>query len=288
MRTVLQISPRFQIIDNKTTAYEAFKKLFESLERFFWIFDFLLTQSDKMFKVKEPSPHQFIALGYLAWVCGQIRGILILFNESLISQAQQLIRALWEAKVNLLYLAQNPEARVPIFNKKIAEELEKLRREADRGNPVLPSSLKGLPPLSDITKSKQELWDDKIVERAKQVNLEDEYLTIYRIYSWPGHAGAPAIRGYVSVNDKNISYDPNESVDEIPGNLVISIMFAFQILTELNNVLNILNPIEIEETTMEPLLTIHEYAKEKSEFINEKLPDLFKKFLQQQTQSPII
>ncbi len=245
MNEELTIRPSFEIVENKTWAYEKYKPYFKFLEALFWTKDAILTKLDKeQFKVDEYSQHQIVVLCHIVWLGGQIRGILLLLNEALNSQAAQLMRSLWEAKINLLYIAKMPEERSREFMKKSNEDLESLRKEAIRQHSeeppakrFLPYELTKLPEILPSEKVDHQIWNDKLFERAKDLELTFEYRSIYKTLCQPVHVSSSALTNYMNLYSQNPSFDPNEPPENIPGKLLIASMLTLQILCELNRVL---------------------------------------------------
>lgn len=222
---------------------------FKFLEKLYWIIDALLTiLNNKQHNPKKISPQKYIAIDHLVWLCGQIRGIVILLNEAFALQAQQLIRSIWEAKINLIYISLQPAERSWGFYRNFAYELELLKLEAQKKNPWLPKEFKDLPlPANPNSNTKAE-WKKKLFQRIKAIKdsrkrigkrLEQEYMSIYKKYSWPVHVTSNLLASYRQLGPNKTNYDPNQSPEKIPGTLLLASNVVFEVLTEINKVLKL-------------------------------------------------
>jgi hypothetical protein len=181
---------RFDIIDQvcQSKEYQKNSVYFQFLENLFWAYDELSAKAATKFATKsKPNLHEYIVISYSLWLTNQINGILLLLNESLISQAWQLIRSIWEAKVYLLYIAKNSDERCKAFICEFDEDFKKLKNEKEKDNPFVVFDFQNLPLPKRPENFPKDIWDERLSEKAKDVGLENEYRSIYKAFSWSTH-----------------------------------------------------------------------------------------------------
>lgn len=252
MNENIAMNPTFELVTDKTDTYKYFEDYFLSLEKLFWVTEeFRRRLQQKQFRFEDTSRHQRLLFHHLTWLEGQVHGILILLSKVLNSQAKQLIRSLWEAKVNLLYIARNPEARSKTFDDLMDKEFEKIRKEAERPEKevnyisLIPPELKNLPKLPDFD-IPSEIWKEHIFDRAAEIGLQNEYRSIYKAFSWDSHVSIGALAHYMKSDAKSITYTPNQDPEDVPLHLTLASDITAEILKEVNNPLKVFSDSEIK------------------------------------------
>lgn len=265
---------RIELIRVKSQAYGKYKPFFQFFENNFWIQDHFLTKlGERDLKFHEISKHEHIILTHLSWLGGQIWAILLCLNEVLNSQAAQLIRSIWEAKVNLLYIAIKPSERSQAFIEHLDKELEELKKDAEKGendqsySSLVPSEFKKLPSLSDIIDT-EKTWPSLFV-RASDVKLENEYRSIYKIDSWNAHVSFGALTRYLEIDPQYKAFDPNQDPEDVPFHLCLASDFALSVFKEIDKNIKIWTADEVQklEAELENLWeTLNKSYKPKSDF----------------------
>ena len=258
---------RFDIIDKECQSkeYQEHSAYFQFLENLFWACDGLSAKAATQFATKgRPNLHEYIAISNSLWLTNQINGILLLLNESLISQAQQLIRSIWEAKVYLLYIAKNPDERCKAFICEFDEDFKKLKNEKEKGNPFVVFDFQSLPLPQRAEIFSKDIWDERLSEKAKEIGLENEYRSIYKAFSWSTHPKNNTFADYVSFNANGIEFNANQKTEYIPYALVAASGETFKVLVEINKVLKIFTEEEIGSVNAE----LEKLAAQQSEQIS--------------------
>ncbi len=231
-------SAEYELIRVKSEVYGKYKPFFQFLEKLFWLQDhFLAKLGERDLKFHEISKHEHVILTHLSWLGGQIWAALLCLNEVLNSQAAQLIRSIWEAKVNLLYIAKKPSERSQAFIEHLDKEIEELKKDVERAendqsySSLIPSEFKKLPSLSDVIGT-EKTWP-KLFVRAKDVGLENEYRSIYKIDSWKAHVTFGALTSYLKVDPQYKAFDPNQDPENVPFHLCLTSAFALSVFREI-------------------------------------------------------
>ncbi|MGH8003784.1 MAG: DUF5677 domain-containing protein [Limisphaerales bacterium] len=253
---------RFDIIrkECQSKEYQENSAYFQFSENFFWACDHLSAKAAARFATKgKPNLHEYIAISYSLWLTNQINGILLLLNVSLISQAWQLIRSIWEAKIYLMYIAKKPGERCKAFICEFDEDFKKLKNEKEKGNPFVVFDFQSLPLPKRAEMYSKDVWVEKLSEKATDIGLENEYSSIYKAFSWSTHPNNSTFADYVSFNANGIEFNANQKTEYIPFALIGAGGETFKVICEINKVLKIFTDKEIEafNSELEKLIAQH-------------------------------
>lgn len=141
----------------------------------------------------------------------------------------------------MLYIAKAPKERLEEFYGKTLQDLNAFQKQAKEGNNLSPFELKDLPsfPLPES------VWEDKVYNRVVDVELENEYRTIYKSLSQQAHISASALLQLMKSELGSNYFDFTVAAEMVPGSLMVASDITVGVFKEINKVLQMLTDGEI-------------------------------------------